>query len=504
MANPPEIFDAKDNVEMEHTMDVDNVDGKYCLDDMSIGSEEYTSNGKIKVTLHQQDHKPMCNKMDVAVEEKTQLTETSPVIKTRVVDSTSKNKKGNLDQCIANVMDTENMTVIIESHSSELYQVKNMSKENVVKVNDTSSLKNGFRVVGRKRKPEFPDESEHLKIWVELLWRFRTPDGDWAIEGPHFCPAILGDGMPIYITNAKRGCVTWTDVDKVFSTWMTFGGNTRDLCSIGEETDEITDLHQDSPRIMFRAWRRRDLDMMEDKVDNPSPQSTPQVLPSFEVYTPPVTYPKEVEETLGTPIKVEPLEETQFEDLGLNTCNHDIPLCSREVSISDEPEPQPQPLPNFPSLDANLGNERCPEPPIKPPSPDSFRIKEVDHLIIHTPPSRHVASFHPKDTYCYYHPCIGDPKKHYGFKPGLLRQSGSLGRKSHLLEDKQIPSVGVFDEVFSTWMTFEENTRDLGSFGEETDEIADLHQDSPRIMFSDHGNGVRRFGDGVKDLATTL
>ncbi|GKA71742.1 hypothetical protein Tco_0777881 [Tanacetum coccineum] len=41
-----------------------------------------------------------------------------------------------------------------------------------------------------------------------------------------------------------------------------------------------------------------DLDMMEDKVDNASPQSTPQVLPSFEVYTPPVTYSKEVEETI--------------------------------------------------------------------------------------------------------------------------------------------------------------------------------------------------------------
>ncbi|GJT33623.1 putative reverse transcriptase domain-containing protein [Tanacetum coccineum] len=30
----------------------------------------------------------------------------------------------------------------------------------------------------------------------------------------------------------------------VFSTWMAFGGNTRDLGSFGEETDEITDLHQ--------------------------------------------------------------------------------------------------------------------------------------------------------------------------------------------------------------------------------------------------------------------
>ncbi|GKF41657.1 hypothetical protein Tco_0124999, partial [Tanacetum coccineum] len=55
-------------------------------------------------------------------------------------------------------------------------------------------------------------------------------------------------------------------------------------------------------------------------------------------------------------------------------------------------------------------------------------------------------------------------------------------RKAHLLEDKQIPSVGVFDEVFSTWMEFRGNSRDLGSFGEETDEITDLHQDSPRII----------------------
>ncbi|GJX52270.1 hypothetical protein Tco_0280639 [Tanacetum coccineum] len=38
-----------------------------------------------------------------------------------------------------------------------------------------------------------------------------------------------------------------------------------------------------------------------------------------------------------------------------------------------------------------------------------------------------MASSHPKDTYCYYRPCIDDPKKHYGFKPGLLGKSISLG-----------------------------------------------------------------------------
>ncbi|GKD65408.1 hypothetical protein Tco_1307516, partial [Tanacetum coccineum] len=148
--------------------------------------------------------------------------------------------------------------------------------------------------------------------------------------------------------------------------------------------------------------------------------------------------PIEVEETLGTPIEVEPLEETQLEDLGLNTYNHDIPLSSREVPIFDEMEPQPQPLPNCPSLDASLGNERGPETPIKPPSPNSFRMKEVNHLTIHTSHSPHVASFHLKDAYCYYHPCIDDPKKHYIFKLGILGQSGSLGvdfSKLEMIED---------------------------------------------------------------------
>ncbi|GKB40466.1 hypothetical protein Tco_0885408 [Tanacetum coccineum] len=47
-----------------------------------------------------------------------------------------------------------------------------------------------------------------------------------------------------------------------------------------------------------------DLDTMEDKAKNPSPQSTPQVLPSFEVYTSPVTHPEDVEKTIGIPMEV--------------------------------------------------------------------------------------------------------------------------------------------------------------------------------------------------------
>ncbi|GKC12393.1 hypothetical protein Tco_1009175, partial [Tanacetum coccineum] len=170
-----------------------------------------------------------------------------------------------------------------------------------------------------------------------------------------------------------------------------------------------------------------DLDMMEDKVENSNPQSTSQILSPFEENTSPVTYPDEVKEIIGIPIKVEPLDKTPLEDLGLNTCNHDIPLSFREIPNFDEPEPQPQPLPSCPSLNISLGKERGPEPPITPHSLDIFRMKVVDNLTIHIPPSPYIASFYPKDVYCYYHLCVEDPTRHYGFKPGLLGHSGSLG-----------------------------------------------------------------------------
>ncbi|GKB01664.1 hypothetical protein Tco_0829708, partial [Tanacetum coccineum] len=56
---------------------------------------------------------------------------------------------------------------------------------------------------------------------------------------------------------------------------------------------------------------------MGDEVENLSPQSTPQVLPSFEEYTPHVTYSEEVKETLGNPMEVEPLDQTKLEDVGV-------------------------------------------------------------------------------------------------------------------------------------------------------------------------------------------
>ncbi|GKB46316.1 hypothetical protein Tco_0897069 [Tanacetum coccineum] len=113
---------------------------------------------------------------------------------------------------------------------------------------------------------------------------------------------------------------------------------------------------------------------IEDKVDNPSPQSTPQVLLSFEVYTPPVTYPKEVEEAIGIPMEVEPLDHTKLEDLGLNTFSHDLFPSSREFPSVDELEPQP--LPNLSFLYVNLGGKRGTDPPINPYT-GSFRMKVI-------------------------------------------------------------------------------------------------------------------------------
>ncbi|GKB94733.1 hypothetical protein Tco_1340366 [Tanacetum coccineum] len=102
----------------------------------------------------------------------------------------------------------------------------------------------------------------------------------------------------------------------------------------------------------------------------------PQVLPSFREYTPPATYPEEVEETLGTPIEVEPLDETQLENLGLNICNHDLPLSSREVLSFDEPEPQPQPFPSFPSLEMYTKNG------VNPPAPNPAHNSNFSLLLV--------------------------------------------------------------------------------------------------------------------------
>ncbi|GJS48265.1 ribonuclease H-like domain-containing protein [Tanacetum coccineum] len=190
-----------------------------------------------------------------------------------------------------------------------------------------------------------------------------------------------------------------------------------------------------------------------------------------------------------------------------------------EVPIFDQPEPQP--LLNSPSLDVSLGDVIGPEPPIKPHSPDSSRMKVIDSLTTQTPPSPHVVNSHPKGVYGYYNPGVdisnwemfdddwgleskevsplGEELSLFD-KPNevergrileahrlesILQQQISQhmapshhdGKKAHLLEDKRIPSVGVFN----IWKAFGGNTRDLGSFKEEINKITDLHQHLSRI-----------------------
>ncbi|GJX88134.1 hypothetical protein Tco_0340148 [Tanacetum coccineum] len=72
------------------------------------------------------------------------------------------------------------------------------------------------------------------------------------------------------------------------------------------------------------------------------------------------------------------------------------------------------------------------------------------------------------------------------------------GRKAHLLEDKQIPNVGVFDEV--TWMVFGGNIRNLGSFEEETDEITDLYQILEEVLLTERRDGVASIKRRHRDL----
>ncbi|GKF17686.1 hypothetical protein Tco_0062604 [Tanacetum coccineum] len=71
------------------------------------------------------------------------------------------------------------------------------------------------------------------------------------------------------------------------------------------------------------------------------------------------------------------------------------------------------------------------------------------------------------------------------------------GRKAHLLEDKQFPSAGVFDEVFSIWKAFGGNTRDLSSFGEETDKTTDPHQNLLKLSTQKLETASQITGDAV-------
>ncbi|GKA15819.1 putative ribonuclease H-like domain-containing protein, partial [Tanacetum coccineum] len=154
--------------------------------------------------------------------------------------------------------------------------------------------------------------------------------------------------------------------------------------SIGFVEDEMVEVKLPSCMSWLDSTNTYDeqiscVEIIEDKVENPRPQSTPQILPSFEVYTPPVTYPEEVEANIGIPIEVEPLEQSKLENVGLNL-NHNISLSSREVPSVDEPEPQL--LTNLSSLDQDSAHMVAASkiPMLKPGDFETWRMRIEQYM----------------------------------------------------------------------------------------------------------------------------
>ncbi|GJU23735.1 reverse transcriptase domain-containing protein [Tanacetum coccineum] len=132
----------------------------------------------------------------------------------------------------------------------------------------------------------------------------------------------------LLICLGKRDCV-----ERIPSEW----DNPPNI--ISEQKIENLKVHAKRLFGNKNVWVEMHRDIAWDKVENTNPQSTPQVPPSFEETTPHVTHLEEVDETIGIPTKVEPLDHMKLGDLGLNTNTHDLFLSSKGFSSVDEPEP---------------------------------------------------------------------------------------------------------------------------------------------------------------------
>ncbi|GKC03982.1 hypothetical protein Tco_0995592 [Tanacetum coccineum] len=75
-----------------------------------------------------------------------------------------------------------------------------------------------------------------------------------------------------------------------------------------------------------------------------------------------------------------------------------------------------------------------------------------------------------------------------GNKANGLGINGSVNGFSNSLKGQNMFNKSF--QVFSIWKAFGGNTRDLGSFGEETNKITNQHQDSSRFKVSEPGDGV--------------
>ncbi|GKE29241.1 hypothetical protein Tco_1444625 [Tanacetum coccineum] len=85
--------------------------------------------------------------------------------------------------------------------------------------------------------------------------RLRGGGFDRAFEGPSMGPSTRPSMGPSIRPSRRRPGASLNLIE-VFSIWKAFGGNTRDLGSFEEETDKITNQHQDSSR--FKVSKPRD------------------------------------------------------------------------------------------------------------------------------------------------------------------------------------------------------------------------------------------------------
>ncbi|GKA58181.1 hypothetical protein Tco_0757369 [Tanacetum coccineum] len=91
---------------------------------------------------------------------------------------------------------------------------------------------------------------------------------------------------------------------------------------------------------------------------------------------------KQLEEYMGVirsdfmQLSLKVIEKLKYEIRAEENRVKKIEKITREILGVDEPDPQL--LPNFSPLDVNLGDKRGTDPPIKPHTPDSFRMKSSE------------------------------------------------------------------------------------------------------------------------------
>ncbi|GJY58099.1 multidrug resistance-associated protein 5 [Tanacetum coccineum] len=98
------------------------------------------------------------------------------------------------------------------------------------------------RVVGRPRNKQSVDDLEDVDVVQRGPMRDEGAGGSRGVA--------RGSRVKGGVSRSRGGTSRSRGGASVMSTWMAFGGNTRNLASFGEETDKITTLHQKSGRIV--------------------------------------------------------------------------------------------------------------------------------------------------------------------------------------------------------------------------------------------------------------